>query len=33
MVGYMPFIDLKWLLAWIGIGSGPQYVITGLRSA
>lgn len=34
MVGYMPFIDLKWLPAWqIGIFLAREYVITGLRSA
>ena len=34
MVGYMPFIDLKWLPAWqIGLFLLREYVITGLRSA
>jgi CDP-diacylglycerol--glycerol-3-phosphate 3-phosphatidyltransferase len=34
MVGFMPFIDLKWLAAWqIGIFLSREYVITGLRSA
>jgi CDP-diacylglycerol--glycerol-3-phosphate 3-phosphatidyltransferase len=34
MVGFMPFISLKWLAAWqIGLFLAREYVITGLRSA
>jgi CDP-diacylglycerol--glycerol-3-phosphate 3-phosphatidyltransferase len=34
MVGFMPFISLKWLAAWqIGLFLSREYVITGLRSA
>jgi CDP-diacylglycerol--glycerol-3-phosphate 3-phosphatidyltransferase len=34
MVGFMPFISLKWLAAWqIGVFLSREYVITGLRSA
>ncbi len=33
MVGFMPFISLKWLAAWqIGVFLSREYVITGLRS-